>query len=54
MIEKDLSYTKKIEGVSVSNGMAWSPDHNTFYYIDSPTLEVVAYDYNVAYRSYHE
>ncbi len=27
--------------------MAWSPDHQTFYYIDTPTLEVVAYDYAV-------
>jgi sugar lactone lactonase YvrE len=47
MIEKDLSYTKKIEGVSVSNGMAWSPDHSTFYYIDSPTRKVVAYNYDI-------
>ncbi len=47
MIEKDLSYTKRIEGVSVSNGLAWSPDHSTFYYIDSPTRKVVAYDYDI-------
>ena len=46
MIEKDLSYTKQIDVVSVSNGMAWSPDRKTFYYIDTPTFEVVAYDYD--------
>jgi len=42
---KDLSITKKIEGVTISNGMAWSRDEQIFYYIDTPTLEVVAYDY---------
>ena len=33
--------------VTISNGMAWSPDHKTFYYIDTPTCEVRAYDYDV-------
>jgi sugar lactone lactonase YvrE len=47
MIDNDLSHLKKIEGVSISNGMAWSSDHKTFYYIDTPTYEVVAYDYDL-------
>lgn len=33
--------------VTISNGMAWSADHKTFYYIDTPTCEVRAYDYDV-------
>lgn len=33
--------------VTVSNGLAWSPDYKTFYYIDTPTCEVRAYDYDV-------
>lgn len=45
-LEKDLSVIKKIEGVTVSNGLAWSSDHKTFYYIDTPTREVVSYDYD--------
>ena len=39
---------RKIENVSISNGMAWSLDHKTFYYIDSPTFEVAAYDFDNA------
>lgn len=45
-LEKELSVSKKIEGVTISNGMAWSKDHTTFYYIDTPTSEVVAYNFD--------
>jgi sugar lactone lactonase YvrE len=47
MIEKDLMHSVKIAGVTISNGMAWSPDHRIFYYIDTPTFEVLAYDYDI-------
>jgi sugar lactone lactonase YvrE len=46
MVDKDLRVTKKISQVTISNGMAWSIDRNIFYYIDSPTREVVSYDYD--------
>jgi len=46
MLDLDLGATKKIDGVSVSNGMAWSIDHQIFYYIDSPSFKVAAYDYD--------
>lgn len=42
----DYSVTKKISHVSISNGMAWSGDHKTFYYIDTPTFTVAAYDFD--------
>lgn len=48
MMQNGLAPVKKIESVSISNGMAWSSDYQTFYYIDSPTMQVVAYDYDKA------
>jgi sugar lactone lactonase YvrE len=46
-LHPNLSVEKKIDNVSISNGMAWSVDHTTFYFIDSPTLQVVSYSYDV-------
>ena len=36
------------QGVTVSNGMGWSPDNSLFYYIDSPTREVSIYDFDLS------
>ncbi|MGC1377201.1 MAG: SMP-30/gluconolactonase/LRE family protein [Anaerolineales bacterium] len=36
-----------IAGVGISNGITWSPDHKTFYFIDTPTRKVMAYDYDL-------
>jgi sugar lactone lactonase YvrE len=47
MINNDMTYSSRIKDVTISNGMAWSPDHKTFYYIDTPTFEVAAYDYDI-------
>lgn len=40
--------TRLLNGVTISNGLAWSVDHKTFYYIDTPTHEVKAFDYDLA------
>ena len=40
--------TKLFGGVTISNGLTWSPDHKTFYYIDTPTRKVQAFDYDLA------
>jgi sugar lactone lactonase YvrE len=37
-----------ISGTRVSNGLAWSSDYRTFYFIDTPTRVVMAYDYDLA------
>ncbi len=41
------SITKLSSNITISNGMAWSPNGKTFYYIDTPTREVRAYDYDL-------
>ena len=38
---------KLLDGIRISNGLAWSPDHKIFYYIDTPTRQVRAYDYDL-------
>jgi len=41
------SVTKLLNNVTISNGMAWSSDYKTFYYIDTPTREVKAFDFDL-------
>lgn len=41
------SVLKLLDGVTISNGLAWSPDYKTFYYIDTPTRTVRAFDYDL-------
>ncbi|MEO6633503.1 MAG: SMP-30/gluconolactonase/LRE family protein, partial [Mucilaginibacter sp.] len=46
MLDSNHHITKKVEGTTISNGMAWSADNSTFYYIDTPTQTIVAYDFD--------
>jgi len=45
-IGNDFKPEKEISPVSISNGLAWNMEDNTFYYIDSPTRQIAAYDYD--------
>ena len=45
-IDGDYSVHTMVTGVRTSNGIVWSADRKTMYYIDTPTHEVVAYDYD--------
>lgn len=40
--------TRLLDGIRISNGLTWSTDFKTFYYNDTPTLEVKAFDYDLA------
>jgi sugar lactone lactonase YvrE len=37
-----------LTGLRISNGLAWSPDHKTFYHIDTPSRQITAFDYDLA------
>ncbi|KPI88858.1 hypothetical protein ABL78_2052 [Leptomonas seymouri] len=39
------NFTVGASGVTVSNGMGWSPAGNVLYHVDSPTAEIRAYPY---------
>jgi sugar lactone lactonase YvrE len=39
---------KLLAGIHISNGLAWSPDYKTLFYIDTPTRCVKAFDYDLA------
>ena len=47
-LNRNLSAEKLFDQVSISNGMAWTSDHKTFYYIDSPTRRVDVFDCDMA------
>jgi len=47
-LDTDGSCTKKLGALTVANGIVWTADRSTMYYIDSPTRRIDAFDYDLA------
>jgi sugar lactone lactonase YvrE len=46
-IDPDGSVTAAVRGVTLANGLDWSPDGTTFYFVDSFTRSVDAFDFDL-------
>ena len=45
-IDSNGELTTKIDHVTISNGIVWTKDKKTMYYIDTPTSQIKSYDYD--------
>lgn len=48
LVSPDLTWEPVLENVTISNGIAWSPDGSLAYYNDTPTGEVSVFDWSAA------
>jgi sugar lactone lactonase YvrE len=46
MLDTNGKLSLKVDEVTNSNGICWSPDATKLYYIDTPTKQIRAYDYD--------
>ena len=45
-LDPDGSTTVVLDGVTISNGLEWSPDGSLAYYVDTPTDRIDVFDYD--------
>ena len=47
-MDPSLAISEMESGITISNGIAWSPDNKTMYYADSLRYTIYAYDFDLA------
>lgn len=45
-LDTDMTVSRKLTGISCSNGLAWSRDGRKLFYIDTPTMQIQCFDYD--------
>ncbi len=46
-LDANLHVEPMLRNITCSNGLAWSTNHKTCYYIDTPTSQIAAFDYDI-------
>jgi len=46
-ISGNTQVEKKLSDLTISNGMAWTEDNQTFYFIDTPTRKIQAFNFDL-------
>lgn len=46
-LDANLSVHRMVSKITISNGIGWSPDNQTMYYVDSNRLVIYAFDFDL-------
>jgi sugar lactone lactonase YvrE len=46
-LKTDMQLKRFFNGITISNGITWSPDNRKMYYIDTPTMKVDVFDFDI-------
>lgn len=46
-LDTDWSVTPMVDGLTISNGLGWSPDCKTMYFVDTGTRSLFAFDFHL-------